>query len=69
MTATRTMAVATTGDHDTRASFFNYGAKSVDLAAPGANILSTLPGSTYGSYSSTSIATPHVAGVAALVKS
>lgn len=63
------MAVATTGDHDTRASFSNFGAKSVDLAAPGANILSTLPGSTYGSYSGTSIATPHVAGVAALVKS
>lgn len=41
----------------------------MDLGAPGVNILSTLPGNTCGSYSGTSMATPHVTGVAALVKS
>ena len=50
-------------------SFSNYGAKNVDLGAPGSSIMSTLPGNTYGSYSGTSMATPHVTGAAALYKS
>jgi subtilisin family serine protease len=50
-------------------SFSNYGAKNVDLGAPGSNIYSTLPGNTYGSYSGTSMAAPHVAGAVALYKS
>ena len=66
------IAVAATTSSGTRASFSNYGA-GVTLAAPGVSIESTLndgthgPGNqTYGAYSGTSMATPHVSGVAAL---
>ena len=61
------IAVAATDRDDRLASFSNYGATSVDLAAPGVSILSTTPSSTYSTYSGTSMATPHVAGAAALV--
>lgn len=52
-----------------RASFSNHGASSVDLAAPGVDIYSTTADSdtSHGRMSGTSMATPHVSGVAALV--
>ncbi len=61
------IAVAATTHTDAKASFSNFGLITVDLGAPGANIYSALPGNTYGSLSGTSMATPHVAGVAGLI--
>ncbi|MEE2937570.1 MAG: S8 family serine peptidase, partial [Planctomycetota bacterium] len=49
--------------------FSNYGATRVDIAAPGSRIHSTLPEDNYGTYSGTSMASPHVAGAAALIAS
>src|SRR5262249_13732642 len=52
------VAVAATDSTNRLATFSNYGAHSVSLAAPGVNILSTLPGGRYGAMSGTSMATP-----------
>lgn len=63
------IAVAATDRNDKKASFSQYGVKNVDIAAPGVDILSAKPGGGYQMMSGTSMATPHVAGVAGLVAS
>ena len=63
-----------------KAYYSNYGAGATDVAAPGGNpeyidqicvseVMSTIPGSLYGCFSGTSMASPHAAGVAALIVS
>lgn len=60
------IAVAATDQQDRRASFSNYGAK-VDVSAPGVNIYSTFPDDAYAFLDGTSMSSPHVAGLAALI--
>jgi subtilisin family serine protease len=70
------IAVAASEDNDDMSWFSNYGLVNVDLAAPGGalqgaaqrDILSTVPGDAYDFFAGTSMASPHVAGVAGLLR-
>jgi thermitase len=61
------VSVAATDANDAKASFSNTNA-DVEVAAPGVDILSTIPGGQYAELSGTSMATPHVSGVAGVLR-
>lgn len=60
------ISVASHTYNDVLSNFSCYGSRTVHVAAPGQNILSTTPGNSYSVYSGTSMATPHVTGVVGL---
>ena len=63
------LVIASTSSNGSMSYFSNYGKVNVDVAAPGANIFSTVPGNKYDNMSGTSMATPTTVGVAAEILS
>ncbi len=61
------ISVAATSDQDGLAGFSNYGVQTVHMGSPGVSIYSTLPRSSMGRESGTSMATPFITGIAALM--
>jgi subtilisin family serine protease len=61
------ISVAASTSSDSLASFSNFGRNSVNLASPGSRIYSTIPGTAFGASSGTSMASPIVAGLAAII--
>jgi len=62
-------AMSSNYDENLPATFSNYGKLNVDVFAPGVQIYSTIPNNEYARYNGTSMASPEVAGIAALVRS
>lgn len=67
--ATGVVNVSSITSANGKSGFSNYGADKIAVAAPGDSVYSTIPGGRHGVLSGTSMASPHVAGVAALLKS
>jgi subtilisin family serine protease len=63
------VVVASVGPTSIKSQFSNFGENKINLAAPGEAVYSTVPGGGYKLLEGTSMASPHVAGVAALIRS